>query len=598
MASSPTAGPDSDTSALAREIDALRLRGPRARVDLIRLVDRGDWRARVLALSALGRLVRDDRTAHAPVSLGGSLALVPGLRRHVNSVGRRGRLVSASLANGVADRLFIVRTAAALALGECRDPALVPVLTPLLADPFRPVRIAASAGLLALGTAPGPSLEASDITATPDLIADGALTETWLAHLATAHADLLQLALAAARGPAPFADAASWFTGAKQQASRGGIAFEAARYAEEVDLGYQRQKPFGHEDRRENLRQLDALLTLVAQLDLPRGATVVDLGGGSGWVAEFLARYGFCPVVIDVALPLLRLAHERLTGAGLAGGVVAGDMTALPLGAQSVHAVVVLDALHHVGQLSAVLAEVRRVLVPGGQLLIAEPGEGHSESSKSLAETLEHGVREGEVHPLAVWDAARAAGFTRGVIVPRTPATLVMSIDALPEAMRTPADAWIVHDGGSTARFETAVVRSMLARPMLVLTNGDRPRDSRAPGLLRVDVRPALVRDGAALRGTIAVENRGDTVWLSRSADGVGVVSVGLQLLSPANHILAREFLRVPLLVNLAPGEASTLGVDARLPSASDAYRLKIDLVAERVCWFEDHDSRPVIVDV
>lgn len=592
------AAPDDDASELAREIDALRTRGPRAREDLIRLVDRGDWRARVLALSALGRLVRHDRTAHAPLSLGGTLSLVPGLRRHVNSVGRRGRLVSASLANAVSDRLFIVRTAAALALGECRDSALAPLLVPLLRDPFRPVRIAASAGLLALGHESRTTLDGSDVSPTPDVIADGAATAPWLLRLTTAHRDLLETALAASGGPAPYADAAAWLAGPGYEASRGGVAFEAARYEEEVDLGYQRQKPFGHEDRRENLRQLDALLTLLAQLDLPRGATVVDLGGGSGWVAEFLARFGFRPVVVDVALPLLRLAHARLGEEGLAGRVVAGDMTALPLRSQSVDAVIVLDALHHVGQLSAVLAEVQRVLVPGGQLLIAEPGEGHSESSKSLAETLEHGVREGEVHPHVVWEAARAAGFTRGMIVPRTPATLVMPIEALPEAMRTPADAWIVHDGASTVRFETAVVRSMLARPMLVLTSGERPRDSRAPGVLRAHLRPSLARVGTALTGTIAVENGGDTLWLSRSADGVGVVSVGLHLLSPGNHLLDREFLRIPLPANLAPGETVTLTANAALPNATDAYRLKIDLVAERVCWFEDHDSRPAVVDV
>lgn len=590
--------PDDDASALAREIDALRTRGPRAREDLIRLVDRGDWRARVLALSALGRLVRHDRTAHAPLSLGGTLSLVPGLRRHVNSVGRRGRLVSASLANAVADRLFIVRTAAALALGECRDPALAPLLVPLLADPFRPVRIAASAGLLALGHGSMAALEGPDVSPTPDVIADGAPTAPWLLRLTTAHRDLLETALAASGGPAPYADAATWLAGLGHEASRGGVAFEAARYAQEVDLGYQRQKPFGHEDRRENLRQLDALLTLLAQLDLPRGATVVDLGGGSGWVAEFLARFGFRPLVVDVALPLLRLAHARLGDEGLAGSVVAGDMTALPLRSQSVDAVVVLDALHHVGQLSAVLAEVQRVLVRGGQLLIAEPGEGHSESSKSLAETLEHGVREGEVHPHVVWAAARGAGFTRGMIVPRTPATLVMPIDTLPEAMRTPADGWIVHDGASTVRFETAVVRSMLARPMLVLTSGERPRDSRAPGLLRAHIRPSLTRDGTALTGTIAVENGGDTLWLSRSADGVGVVSVGLHLLTPAGQLLDREFLRVALPAHLPPGATVTLPVQAALPHATDPYRLKIDLVAERVCWFEDHDSRPASVDV
>lgn len=592
--------PDLDAAAaeIASEIDALVARGPRARGELARLADRGDWRARVLALSALGRLVRDDATAHARLSPQAWLARVPRLRRRVASTGRHGRLVSATLANAAGDRLFIVRVAAALALGECRDPALDGVLALLQRDPFRPVRIAAGAGRVALGHGASAWPDPTDVATTPDLIADGVPTGPWLRHLSAAHHALVTSLQARTGDRASFVDVVDWLAGAGHETSRGGVAEEAARYADEADLEYQRMKPFGGADRRENLRQLDALVTLLSHLDAPRGATVLDLGGGSGWVAEVLARFGFRPVVVDVSPPLLRLARERLTAGGWQGSAVSGDMTALPLRPASVDAVIVLDALHHVGALRAVLAEVRRVLVPGGQLLVGEPGEGHSESAKSLAETAEHGVREGEVHPQAVWTAARAVGFTDGVIVPRTPASLVLPIDALPAAMRTPADAWVAHDGDTTVRFETAVVRSMLARPLLVLRNGRRVRDTRAPGALRADIRPVLTRAGAVVSGTVTVVNGGDTVWLSASPDGVGAVSVGLQLLSSNRELVAREWWRGALTADVPPGGSAVVAVDARLPDAVTAYRIKIDLVADGVCWFEDLDSRPVGVPI
>jgi len=117
---------------------------------------RGDWRTRTLAVSAMGRVVRNDPTAWRGVSLlGRVLARMPGLRKGLPTVGHRGRLVSRSIANGLVDRCFIVRTAAALALGECRDPAFAPELEPLLRDPFRPTRVAAAAALESSGVAAG-----------------------------------------------------------------------------------------------------------------------------------------------------------------------------------------------------------------------------------------------------------------------------------------------------------------------------------------------------------------------------------------------------------------------------------------------------------
>lgn len=591
---SDTAHPVDDDSAFGHDTEALAADGAAGRHALVRLLDRGDWRTRVVALATLGRMVRHDRSARRRWSPASVLARVPGVRKHVRGVGWRGRLVSAAISNAATDGLFIVRTAAALALGECRDPGLLPLLERMQDDTFRPVRLAVAAALQACGAPHLVRPLPATLEPTPDLVAEGASTRRWLDRLAAAHLTLLT---ECAGGAGTAAAVAAWLAGTTQVASRGGIAFEAARYEHEVDLSYQLQKPFGHEDRRENLRQLDALVTLLAHLDLPRGARVVDLGGGSGWVAEILARFGFRPFVVDVALPLLRLARQRLHGAG-SGAVVAGDMTALPLAPQSVDAVIVLDALHHVSRLSEVLAEVRRVLAPGGLFLLGEPGEGHSETPKSLAETHEHGVREGEVHPQDVWTRAARAGFTSGAIVPRVPATVLMPLADLAAAMRTPADRWLVQDGATQVRFEPLVLRSMLARPLLVLRSGTRQADSRAPGVLHAAIVADLHRAGRGLRGTVRAENRGDTVWLADTGDGVGVVSVGVQLLGPTQALVNREFWRGRLAGPVAPGEWGEVTVAADLPDAAAAYHVKVDLVAEGVCWFEDRGSRATVVAV
>ena len=185
-----------------------------------------------------------------------------------------------------------------------------------------------------------------------------------------------------------------------------------------------------------------------------------------------------------------------------------------------------------------------------------------------------------------------------GGIVPRVPASVLMPVQDLPAAMRAPADRWLVSDGETTARFESLVVRSMLARPLLVLRAGTRQPDSRAPGILRAGVTATLRREGRTLHGEVRAENHGDTVWLATTDDGVGAVSVGLQLLGLDQQPLDREFWRGALPVTVPPGGVVQVVVHAELPEATSAYRLKIDLVADRVCWFEDAGARPVVIDL
>lgn len=91
---------------------------------------------------------------------------------------------------------------------------------------------------------------------------------------------------------------------------------------------------------------------------------VLDVGGGTGQGVRALNVSA--GVVVDAAPEMLAKAREH----GVAG--VRGDATCLPVADESVDAVLVLDALHHMEQPQAVLGEVARVLRPGGVLVCLE----------------------------------------------------------------------------------------------------------------------------------------------------------------------------------------------------------------------------------
>ncbi len=91
---------------------------------------------------------------------------------------------------------------------------------------------------------------------------------------------------------------------------------------------------------------------------------VLDVGGGPGRavsVVDVPTR-----VVVDPARGMLERARRR----GL--GALQADGARLPVAAESVDAILVSDALHHVGDRDGLLADAARALRPGGVLVVRE----------------------------------------------------------------------------------------------------------------------------------------------------------------------------------------------------------------------------------
>jgi SAM-dependent methyltransferase len=94
---------------------------------------------------------------------------------------------------------------------------------------------------------------------------------------------------------------------------------------------------------------------------------VLDIGCGTGTMLTYLARYGD-PEGIDVDDAAIEYCHARgLTRVAQAGA------DRLPFADGSFGLVTALDVIEHIDDDRAALREARRVLRPGGKLLLAVP---------------------------------------------------------------------------------------------------------------------------------------------------------------------------------------------------------------------------------
>ncbi len=143
-------------------------------------------------------------------------------------------------------------------------------------------------------------------------------------------------------------------------------------------------------------------------LDLiPETATVLEIGIGTGALLLELAGRAAKVIGVDHSPAMLEEARRRLISSGVSGVELRlGEMSHLPLPDASVGCVVANMVLHHAADPSAVLLEARRVLTPGGLLIIADLARHEREAAREQLADQWLGFEEQE---LSGW--LKSAGF-------------------------------------------------------------------------------------------------------------------------------------------------------------------------------------------
>jgi SAM-dependent methyltransferase len=112
------------------------------------------------------------------------------------------------------------------------------------------------------------------------------------------------------------------------------------------------------------------ILSLIVKNSQP--GPILDLGAGCGYLVEAVGRWGWAGVGLEGSQEAIDMANRRLSGLDLRLHRLS---EALPFAENSFQTVVLNQVIEHLEPevMKQALREVKRVLIPGGMLLITSP---------------------------------------------------------------------------------------------------------------------------------------------------------------------------------------------------------------------------------
>jgi len=133
-------------------------------------------------------------------------------------------------------------------------------------------------------------------------------------------------------------------------------------------MDYRKPVIFGENWSPSRYQALPYFAVEKAALTQPGHERILDLGCAAGWNMSRFRQYGRRPIGLDVV-------PERVRLAAVHGPVTLASGLDLPFTAEAFDVIYIQHVLHHIGDVTRALQEVRRCLRPGGMLFLVETAE-------------------------------------------------------------------------------------------------------------------------------------------------------------------------------------------------------------------------------
>ena len=337
---------------------------------------------------------------------------------------------------------------------------------------------------------------------------------------------------------------------------------------------------------------------LLSGLRLGKSMTILDFGAGSCWLSRFLNEMSCATISLDPSPSALKLGEKLFHDFPVMNTPIVKprfllfDGKKIDLDDNSIDRIICFDAFHHVPNPEEVLGEFFRVLKPGGIAGFSEVGPFHSIAASSQKEMRTYNVLENDIVMEDFKEVARDIGFSEPYFKLYSHPDMEMDYRdylRIARKKRIPKGA------------RRHITISMTDNPIFFLIKGQYVPDSRNHEGLRhhltIKKSEYSVNAGEPLSITVEIGNSGNALWLHRNINDIGVVNLGIHLLSSENRLINYDFLRFNPGKDVFPGEKLTKTVSVKFEEKG-RFHLVFDLVSEYVCWFEENGSQPRTVTV
>ena len=121
----------------------------------------------------------------------------------------------------------------------------------------------------------------------------------------------------------------------------------------------------------------------------PNNNKVLDFACGTGWISEFLNRFGFDVYGFDISTGAIEIAKNRVLADKRINekqlSYFVSDAHKLSSIEDNFFSnIVCFDSLHHMKDFDKAFSEISRILISGGRAIFVEPGAKHSTSKETI----------------------------------------------------------------------------------------------------------------------------------------------------------------------------------------------------------------------
>ncbi|MBN8844541.1 MAG: metalloregulator ArsR/SmtB family transcription factor [Sphingomonadales bacterium] len=149
--------------------------------------------------------------------------------------------------------------------------------------------------------------------------------------------------------------------------------------------------------RSRHVAESEVEAAMLAMMHNRRLGHLLDIGTGTGRMAEIFAPTARRITALDRSPEMLRIARAKLAGQDVPIDLVQGDFLDLPLADASADSIVIHQALHFAHEPDRVIAEAARVLRGGGHLLIVDFAPHEDEGLRASAAHARLGFSDAQI---------------------------------------------------------------------------------------------------------------------------------------------------------------------------------------------------------